>query len=73
MPILAAAAAPTSILVLGAVGLVNEATDIWLAFAIGLVALAAQGVRYARVEELGRVGTVAAVVANLALGGSSSV
>jgi hypothetical protein len=68
-PILAAAAAPTSILVLGAVGLVKEATDIWLAFAVGLVALAAQGVRYARIEALGLLGTVTVVAVNLALGG----
>jgi len=69
IPILAAAAAPTSILVLGAVGLVEEATDIWIAFAVGLVALAAQGIRYARVEHLGLLGTVAAVAVNLMLGG----
>jgi len=68
MPILAAAAAPTLILALGAVGLVEEATDIWIAFAVGLVALAAQGARYARVEHLGPLGTVAAVAVNLALG-----
>jgi hypothetical protein len=68
MPILAAAAAPTLILVLGAVGLVKESTDILLAFAVGLVALAAQGARYARVEHLGLLGTVAAVAVNLALG-----
>ena len=68
-PILAAAAAPTSILVLGAVGLVEESTDIWLAFAVGLVALAAQGARYARVQHLGLLGTATAVAVNLALGG----
>ncbi len=68
MPILAAAAAPTSILLLGAVGLVNDSTDIWLAFACGLVALAAQGARYARVQDLGPLGTFAAVAVNLALG-----
>jgi hypothetical protein len=69
LPILAAAAAPTFILVLGALGLVKETTDIWLAFAVGLLALAAQGERYARVERLGFAGTAAAVAANLALGG----
>jgi hypothetical protein len=69
MPILAAAAAPTLILLLGAVGLVEEATDIWIAFAVGLVALAAQGARYARVQHLGVGGALAAVAVNLALGG----
>ena len=68
MPILAAAAAPTLILVLGAVGLVEESTDIWIAFAVGLEALAVQGIRYARVEHLGLLGTVAAVAVNLTLG-----
>lgn len=68
-PILAAAAVPTSILVLGAVGVVKESTDIWLAFAVGLGALAAQGVRYARIEGLGFLGTTMAIAANLALGG----
>jgi hypothetical protein len=69
MPILAAAAAPTAILVLGAVSRIRESTDIWLAFAVGLAALAAQGVRYARVERLGLVGTATVVALNLALGG----
>jgi hypothetical protein len=69
MPILAAAAAPTAILILGVVGLVEESTDIWLAFAVGLAALAAQGVRYARVQQLGPFGTAKSVAVNLALGG----
>jgi hypothetical protein len=69
LPILAAAAAPTSMLILGAVGLVQESTDIWIAFAVGLGALAAQGRRYARVENLGPLGTAAIVASNLALGG----
>jgi hypothetical protein len=69
LPILAAAAAPTSMLILGAVGLVQESKDIWLAFAVGLAALAVQGRRYARVEKLGPLGTAAVVASNLALGG----
>lgn len=69
LPILAAAAAPTSMLILGAVGLVKESTDIWIAFAVGLAALAVQGRRYARVEGLGLLGTTAVVAANLTLGG----
>ena len=69
MPILAAAAGPTAILILGAVSRIKESTDIWLAFAVGLAALAAQGVRYARVERLGGLGMATVVVLNLALGG----
>jgi hypothetical protein len=68
LPILLAAAAPTAVLVLGAVGLVEESTDIWLAFAVGLAALALQGLRYARVEGLGRIGMLAVVTANVSLG-----
>jgi hypothetical protein len=68
LPILLAAAAPTATLVLGAVGLVKESTDIAIAFAVGLAALALQGLRYARVERLGRLGMTAIVAANLALG-----
>ncbi len=66
--ILLAAALPITALLLGAVGLLRERTAIWLAFGIGLVVLVVQGVRYARVEGLGRSGTALAVAANLALG-----
>ena len=66
--ILLAAAAPTAALVLGAAGVLAERTAVWLALGMGLVTLAVEGVRYARLERLGRVGTVAAVGMNLALG-----
>jgi hypothetical protein len=69
LPILVAAAAPISVLILGAVGLVAETPDIWLAFGLGFVALAVQGSRYARVERLGAAGTAAVIAVNLALGG----
>jgi hypothetical protein len=69
LPILAAAGAPISVLLLGAFGIIAERTDIWLAFGVGLTALAVQGARYARVERLGRGGTAAVIAANLALGG----
>ena len=69
LPILLAAAAPTAMLFLGAVGVIRESTDIWLAFAVGLAALGVQGGRYARVEHLGPLGTATVVGANLALGG----
>jgi hypothetical protein len=69
MPILAAAAGPTLILVIGALGLIKESTDIVLAFGVGLLALAAQGARYARVEHLGPWSTAGAIATNLALGG----
>jgi hypothetical protein len=69
LPILAAAALATGILVLGVVGVIDETPDIWLAFGVGFVALAVQGARYARVERLGRGGTAAVIALNLALGG----
>jgi len=69
LPILGAAAAPISVLLLGALGIVEEATDIWLAFGLGFVALAAQGARYAHVEDLGAARTTVVISLNLALGG----
>jgi hypothetical protein len=69
LPILVAAAVPISVLILGAVGVIAETPDIWLAFGLGFVALAAQGTRYARVERLGPGGTAAVIALNLALGG----
>ena len=69
LPILLAAAAPTATLLLGAVGVVREETAIWAAFSVGLAALAIQGGRYAKVEQLGPLPTAAVVCANLALGG----
>lgn len=69
IPILAAAAAPVSVLLLGEFGVIAETPDIWLAFGLGFVALAVQGARYASVERLGPGGTVAVITLNLALGG----
>ena len=42
LPILSAAAAPISVLLLGALGIVGETPDMWLAFGLGFVALALQ-------------------------------
>jgi hypothetical protein len=69
LPILAAAAAPTLVLVLGAMSSVDENAAIWLALGIGWLTLGVQGARYAHVEHLGRPGTVSVVAANLLLGG----
>lgn len=69
MPILAAAAGPISVLLLGAFHVIEETRDIWLAFGLGFIALAVQGARYAHVERLGRGGTAAVIALNLALGG----
>jgi hypothetical protein len=69
MPILAAAALPTAVLLLGAFNVINETPDIWLAFGLGFAALGVQGLRYARVERLGTAATIGVIAANLALGG----
>jgi len=66
--ILLAAAAPTAALVLGALGVLRESTAVWLAISVGLVTLAAEGVRFARLERLSLGGTVVATGLNLALG-----
>jgi hypothetical protein len=59
---------PSLALLLGAVGVLDESASIWLALAAGLVALALEGLRYARVERLGLAGTLLVVAANTALG-----
>lgn len=66
--ILLAAVAPCAALFIGALGVVEEKTAIWLALGIGLATLAAEGVRYARIERLGRLGLIVAVVGNVLLG-----
>jgi hypothetical protein len=66
--LLAAAAAPVGALVLGALGAMAEERSIRLALGIGVATLAAQGVRYTRVERLGRTATLLAVAVNVALG-----
>ena len=67
--ILIAAALPSAALVLGALGVLEETNAIWLALSIGLATLAAEGVRYARIERLSRLATLGAIAGNLALGG----
>jgi FtsH-binding integral membrane protein len=66
--ILLAAVPPSIALTLGAVGLFDETASIWLALVVGLVTLALEGTRYARIERLGRTGTLVAVGANVGLG-----
>jgi hypothetical protein len=66
--IVLAGALPGAMLILGAIELWKTSTAVWLALGAGLVVLAAQGFRYARVERLGLAGTVVAVGVNLSLG-----
>jgi hypothetical protein len=63
-----AAFAPIAALVLGALGLFEDSTALWVALGIGLATLAVQGLRYAQLEHFGRGGIVKSVALNVALG-----
>jgi hypothetical protein len=63
-----AAVPPLVALLLGAFGVVSTTLAVWVAFGLGLVVLCAQGITFARVEHMGRLGTLAVVAANLGLG-----
>jgi len=66
--ILLAAAPPALALVLGAAGVVEEPTAVWLALGLGVATLFAEGVRYARLERLGLVQALVPISVNLGLG-----
>jgi hypothetical protein len=46
----------------------EDESALWLAMALGVATLGTQGVRYARLEDLGPLGTTVAVGVNVALG-----
>jgi hypothetical protein len=60
-----AAVLPLAAVTLGASRAIGDAAAVWVAVAIGVATLAIQGVRYARLEHLGGVGTALSVSANL--------
>jgi hypothetical protein len=66
--IVEAAAPPVAALLLGAFGVISTSTAVWLAFGLGLLVLAVEGIVVARVERLGPLGTAGMVAANLGLG-----
>jgi hypothetical protein len=66
--IVEAALPPVLALLLGAFGVLSTDAAVWLAFALGLLVLALEGIVVARVERLGVLGTVGIVAANLTLG-----
>jgi hypothetical protein len=66
--ILEAALPPLAALLLGAFGLLSTRAAVWAAYGVGLAVLAVQGLVLARIERLGRLGTLAVVAANLSLG-----
>lgn len=63
-----AALLPIAAIATGALGIVEGATAIWLAFGVGVALLAVQGLRFARMEELGPLGAAASVSVNVGLG-----
>ena len=63
--------APVTALVLGELGVLRATTAGWLAMGFGLATLLIQGVRYARVERLGGLGTAVSVDASLSASSSS--
>ena len=63
-----AALAPLAALLLGTIGLITTRASVWVAFGLGLGVLAAQGIMVARIERLGRLGTLAVVAGNVSLG-----
>lgn len=66
--IVRAAVLPIFVVVLGALGVFNDRTALWLAVGVGVATLAVQGIRFARLEDLSTAGTLASVGINLALG-----
>jgi hypothetical protein len=63
-----AALVPSVALVLGAVELISEGAAVWLALGTGIATLGVEGLRYARLEDLGPTRTLLTVGANIMLG-----
>lgn len=63
-----AAVPPLAALMLGAFDAVSTSTAVWIAFGVGLVVLAAQGIVFGRVERLRWPAMLLVVAANVGLG-----
>lgn len=63
-----AAVLPIASLALGAAGLLDGNTAIWIAIGLGVATLTIEGLSYARLERLGPAATLLTVTLNLALG-----
>jgi hypothetical protein len=63
-----AALLPMCAIAFGALGVFRDRTAVWLAVALGVFQLTAQGLRYARLERLSRPATIFTVGLNVALG-----
>jgi hypothetical protein len=63
------AAVPSLVaLSLGGIGVIETHTSYWLALAAGLFVLGVQGIRFARLERYGTLGTLTIVALNVGLG-----
>ena len=58
---------PLVVITIGALRVVEDSVAVWVAVAIGVVTLAVQGLRFARLERLTLPGTIAAVAVNVSL------
>ncbi|HEY3087744.1 MAG TPA: hypothetical protein VGJ59_06755 [Jatrophihabitantaceae bacterium] len=63
-----AAVLPMAAVALGALGVIDGGTAVWIALGIGIGTLALEGLSYARLERLSLLATVASVAINLAVG-----
>lgn len=63
-----AAVAPVAALLVGAFDVIEEVAAGWIAVLLGLATLAVQGVRYASVERMSRLGVTITLVVNLGIG-----
>lgn len=59
---------PMTVVALGALGVLHTSTALWIAVGIGVATLTIEGIRYAHLENLSRMGTVASVSLNLGFG-----
>jgi hypothetical protein len=66
--ILIAAILPLAAIALGALGAISQTLALWLAFGLGVAALTAQAMRYARLERLTPAETALTVGLNLGFG-----
>jgi hypothetical protein len=66
--VIAAAIIPLFAVALGATGVLEQRAAVQLALWLGVAVLAAQGIRYARLENLGPSATVVTIGLNLAIG-----
>jgi len=68
LPLVESALPPVVALLLGAFGVLEDHTALWLASGLGLGVIAVQGVIFARLERLGFLGMLLVVTVNVALG-----